>query len=205
MKTVRDYLIVAKQFTFIPNDSKIVILIDQLHGVDLAMLKFVLIRHLEKDIADKDCSCCAFSRFAKVWLMCDKHGKHATNLCDDFQLHENVKKFDANTRQYIAELRNITDYDEFINWINTHGYGYKFYSEPEFYNDIYDCCVDEAAAQKALSIIAQRELKETEYHISKNADSLAKLQQTIADLQDALKEKQNHIQQLNKFLAENPI
>lgn len=201
MKTVRDYVNVAKQFGFISNKDKVVILIKKAHGIDLAMLKFVLVRHLEKDIADVDCGGCAFARSAKVWLMCDKHHKHATKLCNDFQQNEAAQEFDTRIRGYIAELRDIHNYDEFFAWLDTNRYSYDFFNDSDFYNDFCDCAVDESAAQKALSMVAQSELKETEHRINLNIEYIAKLQQSITDTQALLEEQQKHMQELNNFLV----
>lgn len=199
MKTVRDYMSAAQQFHYLIDETKFDALIEA-HGIDLAMFKFVLIRYIEKDIADNDCSRCVFSRQANVWLMCDKHRKRATRLCDNFQLNESAQEFNAKMHEYIAALRNIHDYDELLTWLNAHACVNKYCCDSDFYGDFYDCLVDESAVQQTLCQLAKLELKRTEESINSNSRYLAKLQQSIVDVQNTLTEQQNHVQQVNDFL-----
>lgn len=199
MKTVKDYMEIAKQFTFVPDNKKIYELIRK-HGVDLSMLKFVQIRRMQKAMNDFYCGDCAFSHEAKVWTMCDKHHRRATRLCDDFQLNTEAQEYVEKKKRQIAEVRDIKDYDEFLEWLNTNNYGYYFY-EAKHCTDFYDCYIDESIAREALLSLAKYELKEVEESIETHLESIAKLQQQLAETQNHLSERREQLNRTNDFIA----
>ena len=199
MKTVKDYMEIAKQFTFVSDGMKIHELIMK-HGVDLSMLKFVQIRRLQKAMADFCCGDCVFSHEAKVWTMCDKHHRHATRLCDDFQSNTEAQEYVEKMKKRIAEIRDIKDYDEFLEWLKTNDYGYRFY-EAKHCTDFYDCCINESIAREALLSLSKYELKEIEQDIGNGLDRIGKLQQLVADTQNHIQERREQLNRTNDFIA----
>ena len=200
MKTVRDYMEIAKQFTRVWDDMKIRELISKYHGVDLSMLKFVEIRRIKKAMADFCCGDCAFSHEAKVWTMCDKHHCRAKGLCNDFQLNKEAQEYIERMNKHIAQIQDAKSYDEFLPLAMYSGYGFNFYDTRHLI-DFYDCYIDESLAREALLSLAKYELKELEHGNEMCFESIAKLQQELVDAQNRLQERREQIRRTNDLIA----
>lgn len=185
MKTVRDYMEAAQQFTHLWSDGERIRELIEKHGVDLSMLKFVEIRRTQRAIADVHCSDCVFSREARVWTMCDKYHCKAKGVCKDLQLNEDMQDYIDRLNRHIAEIRD-EDYEAFLASTCSTIYGYSFYNR-DYVSDFYDCRIDESIAREVLLCLAKNELKEIE--------------DRAADLQNRLNECREQINRTNDFIA----
>lgn len=199
MKTVRDYLTAAHQFTHVWDEVKISELIKR-HGVDLSMLKLVEIRRIQKAVADVRCWDCVFSRAAKVWTMCDKHHCRAKGVCNDLQLKEDIQAWIDRANRRIAEIRDAKDYEAFLALTTNTVYAYDFYHS-DYISNFYDCYIDESIAREALLCLAKKELEAIEDRIELRLGDIAKYQEWIADNQNRLTELREQINRTNDFIA----